>query len=506
MANAVIYARYSSHNQTERSIEGQLEDCTEYAKRCGYTVIDTYIDRAQTGTNDNRENFQRMIADAAKKQFEYIIVYKLDRFARNRYDSAVYKNKIKKYGVRVVSAMEQISDTPEGIILESVLEGMAEYYSANLSQNVKRGIRVAIQNKTFTGGVPPYGYKVVDRHVLPDEKTAPVARWIFEKYAEGVPKKDIIAELNKKGYKTVRGTGFTINSLQHVLSNKKYIGIFVADGEEVEGIYPPIIEKDLFDRVQMKLAAHKRAPGAEKACVKYLLQGKVFCGHCSAPIVGEMGTSATKNKYHYYMCAEKKKNSCSCTKKREKKDFLEWYVVEQTVLYVLTPKRIDYIAGRIVRAYEKDFDDNAVKELENRIAGIEKEIDGLVDIMLQSPNKLMMQRVNERAEILDAQKSDLSIELAKLKIANSVKITKAEIVKWLSSFCSGDLQDEAFRRRIIDTFINSVYVYDDKIVIYYNIKDGKQVSFIGIDETAESEGFLRGEESSCFKPIAPPPA
>lgn len=136
------------------------------------SVVGEYVDRALTGTNDNRASFQRMIADASKKQFQYVIVYKLDRFARNRYDSAIYKAKLKKYGVTVLSAMEQISDTPEGIILESVLEGMAEYYSANLSQNVKRGIKVALQNKTFIGGTPPYGYFVKNKNVYIDEKKA----------------------------------------------------------------------------------------------------------------------------------------------------------------------------------------------------------------------------------------------------------------------------------------------------------------------------------------------
>ena len=270
-ATAVIYARYSSHSQNERSIEGQLQDCHEYAERCGFTVIGEYIDRALTGTNDSRPQFKKMIADASKKQFSYVIVYKLDRFARNRYDSAIYKNKIKKYGVRVLSAMEQISDTPEGIILESVLEGMAEYYSANLSQNVKRGLRVAVQNGTFTGGTPPIGYKVVDKRIEFDEKIAPIIKTVFELYAKGVSKKQIVNELNSKGYKSATGKEFTINSFQHVLNNKKYIGVHTFNGEELTGLYPSMIEEDIFYKVQEQLAKHKRAPAAQKAKIEYLL-------------------------------------------------------------------------------------------------------------------------------------------------------------------------------------------------------------------------------------------
>ena len=170
MGRAVIYARYSSHNQTEQSIEGQLHDNYEFANREGYQVVGEYIDRAMTGRSDQRDDFQRMIHDASKKQFQYIIVWKLDRFARNRYDSAIYKSKLKKYGVRVVSAKENISDNPEGIILEGMLESMAEYYSANLSVNVKRGQRETLAKGRFCGGRVPFGYKIEDGKLVADER------------------------------------------------------------------------------------------------------------------------------------------------------------------------------------------------------------------------------------------------------------------------------------------------------------------------------------------------
>lgn len=121
---AVIYARYSCEKQTEQSIEGQLRVCNEFAERNGYTVIHNYIDRAVSGKTDKREQFQQMLKDSASKSFEFVIVYKLDRFARNRYDSAMNKATLKKNGVKVLSACEQITDTPEGIILESMIEGV----------------------------------------------------------------------------------------------------------------------------------------------------------------------------------------------------------------------------------------------------------------------------------------------------------------------------------------------------------------------------------------------
>ena len=159
MKTAVIYARYSSDRQTEQSIEGQLRVCTEYAERNDIVVIDTYIDRAMTGTNDKRTEFQRMLKDSVKKAWDYVLVYKIDRFGRNKYEIAMNKHTLKNNGIKLLSAMENIPDTPEGIILESLLEGMAEYYSAELSQKVKRGMNETRQKGNFTGGYLPYGYK-----------------------------------------------------------------------------------------------------------------------------------------------------------------------------------------------------------------------------------------------------------------------------------------------------------------------------------------------------------
>ena len=155
---AVIYARYSSYRQDERSIEGQLEDCMKYAEQYGLQVVGEYIDRAKSGTEaEHRDEFQRMIKDSGKGVFDTVLVYKLDRFARNRVDSGSYKAKLRVNGVKVVSVTENISDEAEGIILESMLEGLAEYYSRNLAQNVTRGMRVAREHGNFTGGRIPYG-------------------------------------------------------------------------------------------------------------------------------------------------------------------------------------------------------------------------------------------------------------------------------------------------------------------------------------------------------------
>ena len=199
--NVAIYARYSSHNQTEQSIEGQIKVCEEYAKRNDYKIVHIYKDEARSGTSDSREQFQQMIEDSAKKQFEGILVYQLDRFARNRYDSATYKARLKKNGVRVYSAKENISDDASGILMESVLEGMAEYYSVELGQKVKRGMGINAEHCYYNGGVVPLGFTLievdsnyVDKMGRPikkkkyaiDEEKAPYMKQAFEMYVEEV--------------------------------------------------------------------------------------------------------------------------------------------------------------------------------------------------------------------------------------------------------------------------------------------------------------------------------
>ena len=182
----VIYARYSSDSQREESIDGQLRECYAFAEKQGISIMDTYIDRALSAKTDNRPAFQQMIKDSAKQKFDLIIVWKLDRFARNRYDSARYKNTLKKNNVKVVSATENISDGSEGILLESVLEGMAEYYSADLSEKVTRGMTENALKCKFNGGTVPIGYVINKEQFFEvDPVKAPYVVEAFEAYANG---------------------------------------------------------------------------------------------------------------------------------------------------------------------------------------------------------------------------------------------------------------------------------------------------------------------------------
>ena len=317
---AVIYARYSSDSQREESIEGQLRECAAFAEKNGITVLRHYIDRAYSAKTDNRPEFQSMIKDSGKRLFDIVIVWKLDRFARNRYDSARYKATLKKNGVKVVSATEIISEGAEGIILESVLEGYAEYYSADLSEKVVRGMTDNALKCKFNGGTMPIGYVIdAEQHFQIDPLTAPFVLEAFKRYDGGETISSIMNWLNEQGLTNTRGQKMTFNSVGHILHNRRYIGEFRYRDVIVPDGIPAIVPQDLFDRVQEKLAKNKKAPARHKAEDDYLLTTKLFCGYCGAYLCGESGTSRTGKVHHYYKCVSVKKKRTECHKKPVRK-------------------------------------------------------------------------------------------------------------------------------------------------------------------------------------------
>ena len=329
--NGVIYARYSSDNQREESIEGQIRECMEFAERQGITVIGNYIDRALSAKTDDRPDFQRMIKDSAKRLFDVVIVWKLDRFSRNRYDSAYYKMLLKKSGVKVISAKENISDRPEGILLESMLEGYAEFYSAELSEKILRGLTENALKCKYNGGALPLGYTTdKEQHYAINATTAPVVQEIFALYADGVTVKEICDMMNERGIRTQYNNPFNKNSLHRMLKNRRYIGEYIYRDTVIPGGIPAIIPVELFDRVQERLEKNKKAPAREKAEVNYLLTTKLYCGKCGAFMVGESGTSRTGVVHYYYKCVNAKRGK-TCDKKTVQKDWIESFVVDYTM-------------------------------------------------------------------------------------------------------------------------------------------------------------------------------
>lgn len=298
----VIYARYSSHAQKDVSIEQQVADCMAYAKSNNLRVVEVYADRHLSGTNDKRPQFQKMLKDAARGRWSFVLTWKVDRFARNRYDSATYKYRLKRCGVRVIYAKESIPEGPEGILLESVLEGSAEYYSANLAQNVKRGMHFnALECKT-NGGLLPFGYrKGPDGRFVAVESEAEIVREIFRKVADGVPFVEISNSLNGRGIRTRKGMPWGKNSFRYLLKNEAYIGVYVNSGVRKEGGVPAILDKSLFLQVQERLKTKKNPQGRHREYGEYMLTGKLFCGLCGSPMIG-ISTEFGGKHYQYYTC------------------------------------------------------------------------------------------------------------------------------------------------------------------------------------------------------------
>lgn len=507
MLNAVIYARYSSDKQTEQSIEGQLRICTAYAEQNNLNVVHHYIDRAMSGTNDRRPEFQQMISDSSSKQFKYIIVYKFDRFARNMYDSAIYEHKLEQNGVKVLSATEQVGDGNESLIIKAVLRAMAEMYSKQLAENVRRGMRESALKANSTGGSVPFGYKAIDKKLVIDEMCAPYVRYIFEAYAGGKPKMDIVRELQHKGCLKHNGKPLTMQNVTYILSNKKYAGFFVFNDIEVEGGCPAIVDKALFKKCAERYdRERKRYGNSATGEVDYLLVGKLFCGYCGKPMIGDCGTSRNGERHHYYTCYTRKsrrRTGENCQKKSERKGFIEWYITHQTQEYVLSENRIEIISELVVKEYDLLF--GAVEEnaLNKRLKEVDKDIDMAVDALLKTSNKTALDKINDQLDELEKRKSDIEIDIANLHIAKKVRLTKDEVSKWLRSLCKGNPIDVEYQRRIIDTFINAIYLYDDKVVMYFNARGGKQVSYIEMlehsqqidDECSNSSG----NGSPCYK-------
>ena len=455
-----LYARYSAGpRQTDQSIEGQIRVCTDYCKQKGLTITEIYADKHISGKTDDRPEFQRLIADAKKKKFDAVVVYKTDRFARNKYDSAIYKRQLKMNGIQIFYAAESIPDGPEGIILESLMEGLAEYYSAELAQKIKRGMHETALKCKITGGVLPLGYKASkDNTYEIDPDGAKAVKKIFEMYINGKSCREICQYLNSLGLKTSYGNTFDTNSITRIIKNQKYIGVYEAAGVKVEDGIPAIISKETFYLARKEMERKRVGKKKRKETFNYLLTGKLYCGYCKKLMTGLSGTSHTGIRYHYYHCPSfQKKNGCKKTNIR--KEYLEDLVVDKTVEYIMQPDILKDIAGKIyamqaendtrkenIDYYKKKLNDNK-KAIANIVKAIETGT---------APTALL-----ERLQTLESEQLSIEGELAYYETL-SFGLNEEQLYFFLTQYLKPDEYEtrEEYKQKIITSFVHQVYLYN----------------------------------------------
>lgn len=485
---AVIYARYSSDNQREESIEGQVRECQSFAERKGYSVIRTYIDRALSGTRaDNRPEFQQMISDSTLREFQYVIVWKIDRFSRDKFDSVKYKYALKSSGVSVISATEPIDGSPEGQMMESVFEGISVYYIKDLAQKTSRGMTENAIKGKFNGGTLTFGYTIDENHHFQlDPVNAPIVLDVFTRYSDGETIRSILDDISSK--MSNNGRKFTYHFLNWMLNNRRYLGEYKFQDTVNNEAIPPIISQELFDKCQHRLNVNKHKAGSfKKNKEKYLLTGKIFCGICGATISGISGTGKCKSIYRYYKCMNVKKHKCN--KKPVQKELIE-NIVLNAALDIFKDKAL-------IRKISKACFDLQSKEspmlpaLKRRLRENQKEIKNLMNAIKAG---IVLKTTKSELEKLEAEQEQLEINIAMEKLVKPV-IPQEKIQAWLMNFAATDLSDQSQKQRIIDIFVNSVYVYDDRVVIFFNYKDGERcIEFSVVSDSENPEGAISSNE------------
>lgn len=457
MKLAAIYARYSCDNQTEQSIEGQIHVCQEYAKQNDIYIVDEYIDRAMTATNDNRAGFQRMLTDSAQKKWQIVLVYKLDRFARNKFEAVINRKRLSDNGIELVSAMERIPDGPEGKLMAGMLEEFNQYFSLELAQKVKRGMRETRRKGLFQGGNLLYGYKVVDRKIYIDDERVEIVKYIYEQFAVGKYVREIIAELTAEGV-LYKGKPFAENTVFRILKNKKYSGVYKHEDEIVDNMYPRIVPETLFQTVRAKV--EKNRYGKKSVKVDYLFKHKMICGYCGNPISSETGTARNGETKYYYKCRGRKVQHNGCEQRIIRKELLEEYIINTIVGELSKTINVKFIVSKLLELQDKQIAANStVSYLEKEKVKTEKALQNLISAIEQG---IISKTTNKRLHELEQQQEDYERLLAIEKSKTAVKLSEDEI----RSYYEAALKMEA--RMIVTCIIKQIVLYNDKIKIYLN--------------------------------------
>ena len=504
---AVIYARFSSDNQREESITAQIRAAKEFCKKNGYQVIKEYTDEAFSARTDDSPAFQQMILDAQDRLFEILVVHKIDRFARNRYDSAFYKHQLKKAGVKLVCVDHCLHDTTKKNILESVLQGMAEYYSINLSREVKKGMKETALQAKHNGGTPPLGYDVAhDKTYIINEKEAPLVKKIFADYSEGKSLMAICHELNSIGYRTKRGSAFGKNSLHDLLKNPKYIGTYTfgrsstnLDGKRnsrkasedlisLKNALPALIDLKIWGKVQEKF---KTNPTGNRAREVYLCSGVLRCP-CGSTLVGNRYKGRTKD-YAYYRCNESTRTG-QCESPKYQKEPLEKTLIEKILPAILSDENsklfIKIVNEKMTLFAQENLDH--IQTLEKEKKSAKSKIERLLDIIENgNGTTAIVERIKENENIISYIDQQLKKIQAKMRKVTLTESQLKEVFRALKNE-----KEPAALKLLVQTFVESILIDPEKddLKIVFKI-DTKRY-----EVTAKDLGWSwwrRGESNPC---------
>ena len=483
----VLYARFSSDNQRSESIDAQVRAMKKYCKDHNYRIVETYIDEAKSATTDKRPSFQSMIEDSASHVFDVILVHKLDRFSRNRYDSAMYKRQLKKNGVRVYSVLENLDNSPESIMMEAMLEGMSEYYSKNLSREVLKGMHETALKCKHTGGIPPLGFDVgVDKRLELNNYEAEAVKIIFGLYDLGYGYDHIIRELNKKNYKTKLNKLFGKNSIHDILSNEKYSGVYTFNRSvskdmfdrrnthackeddliiRIPGGCPRIIQQDMFERVQAKMVENKKMAGAYKAKEIYLFTGLMKCGICGRSMHGNARHSGrSKTKHVTYRCPNKKHY---CSNKEINKVYIEEFVVKELRKLILDRDKLTEAIDKVNNYVDKQrkTSKDQINLYKDRFDDINASIDNITKAIEKGlMNDSFFTRLNE----LENEKVVLECQMAKESAISSTRFNINDIdgiIEKSKACLENPISNEC--KVLINDFVKEVIIFPDKVKITF---------------------------------------
>lgn len=495
MLNAVAYCRYSSDLQREESIEAQIRAIKGFAEHNGYTLHKIYADRGISGTTDNRPQFQAMIEDIRNSDnISAIICHKYDRFARNRADSAIYRRELEKCGVKLISVLENFDDSPESIILQSVIEGYNEYYSKNLRREVMKGLKENALSCRHTGGKPCLGYDVdkTTMKLVINEWETEAVKLIFKLYLEGYGYSHIIGELNRKGYKTKRGVEFVKNSLYEILRNEKYSGVYTynlsasknsegkfnrhkkkSDEEviRIDGGVPQIISKEDFQKVQQIMESRQKKTAAFKAKQEYLLSGRIICGECGCTYAGNSRRADSNHPlYISYRCTKRNKK-IKCKNHEIQRDLIESIVQKKLANKVFNEDVLPEVMSKYNEfAAAKNTDLIAsIAAVKDKIAETEKGIANIVNVIMQTGSAALSDKLKELE--CDKAKFEQTLhekqrELSEMTVDE--KVLKQAFKKAKKMLESGTLSN---KKAIIDRYVNKIILNKDRIVIEFYITD-----------------------------------